>query len=70
MKHLLLASIGLVGLTSCEMTGDPSAGGLFGWSQSMSNERIASREAYRDDIQRDTAAKRAEARRLQNQMNH
>src|SRR5436189_185385 len=33
MKHLFLTLFAAAALTSCETTGDPNQGGLFGWSQ-------------------------------------
>lgn len=67
MKHLFLCLLIASSCSSCAMTGDPSEGGLFGWSQSMSNERISAREQYNRSLQADTAAKRAEVRRLEGQ---
>lgn len=69
MKHIFISIIIASSLSSCAMTGDPSDGGLFGWSQSMSNDRISAREQYNNSIQADTASKKAEARRLENQLN-
>jgi len=69
MKHFLTSFLLLSSLCSCTMTGDPSAGGLFGWSQQMSNDRISARDQYNRSIQADTASKRAEASRIQRQMN-
>ncbi len=34
-------------LTSCETTGDPTQGGLFGWSQTKANYR---QQALRDEL--------------------
>lgn len=69
MKHLFACMIIASSLSSCTMTGDPSDGGLFGWSQTMSNDRIAARDQYNRSVKADTAAKRAQARRLESQMN-
>lgn len=41
---LLLTSVSTLSLTSCETTGDPTQGGLFGWSQSKADVRIQERE--------------------------
>ncbi|MBL9178973.1 MAG: hypothetical protein JNM65_13005 [Verrucomicrobiaceae bacterium] len=61
-------------LASCETTGDPSQGGLFGWSQSKADVRIQERQntlAALDDERayqrRRTNALRAEHDRLKNQ---
>jgi len=61
-------------LSSCETTGDPSQGGLFGWSQSKADVRIQERQntlAALDDERayqrRRTNALRAEHGRLKNQ---
>lgn len=69
MKQLVLSIAIISSFSSCTMTGDPSEGGLFNWSPKMSNERIVARDQYNRSIQADTAAKRAEARRIKNQMN-
>ncbi len=68
MKRIFAAIVIASSLTSCATTGDPSEGGLFGWSQSMSNQRIADRRAMNSSIQADTQDKWAEARRLNNQL--
>jgi len=39
---LSLASAAL--LSSCATTGDPTQGGLFGWSENKAEDRIAARE--------------------------
>ncbi|WP_395752697.1 hypothetical protein [Prosthecobacter sp.] len=41
---LLTLAAGSMQLTSCETTGDPSQGGLFGWSQSKADVRIQERQ--------------------------
>ncbi|OYW73447.1 MAG: hypothetical protein B7Z37_21375 [Verrucomicrobia bacterium 12-59-8] len=68
MKHLVVSIAIASSLSSCTMTGDPSEGGLFNWSQGMSNDRISARHQYNQSIKADTAAKRAEARRIESQM--
>lgn len=50
----LLAMAGLT-LTSCETTGDPTQGGLFGWSQNKADYRIAERRDTLYSLERDTA---------------
>ncbi len=52
-------------LCSCETTGDPRQGGLFGWSESQARGRIYQREAELNAIERDTANQRARARYLE-----
>ena len=42
-------------LTSCETTGDPNQGGLFGWSQSKANYRLEEREARLNQLDRSNA---------------
>ncbi|OYW31320.1 MAG: hypothetical protein B7Z47_01415 [Chthoniobacter sp. 12-60-6] len=69
MKHLVASILVASAFSSCTMTGDPSEGGLFNWSPSMSNERISARASYNRSIQEDTAAQNAKARRLKSQMN-
>ncbi|MDB6006906.1 MAG: hypothetical protein JWR15_3893 [Prosthecobacter sp.] len=69
MKHLVASIVVASTFSSCTMTGDPSDGGLFNWSPSMSNERISARANYNRSIQADTATQNAKARRLKSQMN-
>ena len=37
-------------LAACETTGDPTRGGLFGWSETKAQRRLADREAALDHI--------------------
>jgi hypothetical protein len=55
---LLAISATLLGLSSCAYTGNPNEGGLFGWSQSMADDRIAAREEHLEDIERENAYQR------------
>lgn len=71
---LLLTSVASLSLTSCETTGDPTQGGLFGWSQNKADDRIAEREdtlrRLRSDNYRQQNRKsslQSERSRLQNQ---
>lgn len=57
MRLLCLSVLCLVGsllLTSCETTGDPRQGGLFGWSESKAQNRLADREDQLDQTESDT----------------
>ncbi len=49
-------------LTSCQTTGDPAAGGFFGWSEHKSNQRISERQMVLDELRADTARQNARAR--------
>jgi hypothetical protein len=69
MKHLFASLIIASCLSSCTMTGDPSEGGLFSWSPSMSNDRIEARRQYNEDIKADTRKQNARASYLKSQMN-
>ncbi|MFN0079347.1 MAG: hypothetical protein ACKVY0_23020 [Prosthecobacter sp.] len=68
MKLLLTSAILVASLSSCTMTGDPSEGGLFNWSPSMSNDRIEARRQYNEDIKADTRQQSARANYLKSQM--
>jgi hypothetical protein len=50
---LFLAAFAL-SLPSCNTTGDPTEGGLFGWSQSKFDERIYQKERTLHSIEQDT----------------
>ncbi len=52
-------------LCSCETTGDPNQGGLFGWSQSQANQRLDQKHATLNEIESDTSRQRARARQMQ-----
>ncbi len=69
MKHLLASIVIASSLSSCTMTGDPSDGGLFNWSPSMSNDRIVARDQYNRSIKADTRKQNAKASYLKSQMN-
>lgn len=73
-RNLLLLALGATLLSSCETTGDPNQGGLFGWSQNKADGRLAAREAHLRDLERENAyqrgrssALRAEERRANSQ---
>ena len=56
-------------LTSCETTGDPNQGGLFGWSQGKANQRIAAREQHLSDLERANAYQQGRTHALEQQAN-
>lgn len=64
MKLLLALPIVCL-LPSCAYTGDPSEGGLFGYSNSMFQDRANQKRGVINSIESDTARQRAEAARLQ-----
>ena len=67
--RLFLFAIIASSMTSCAYTGDPSEGGLLGWSSSQFNQRIDEKRQVLGGINRDTANQRAEAARLERQIN-
>jgi hypothetical protein len=50
---LLLAACAL-SLASCNTTGDPTEGGLFGWSESKFDQRINEKRHTLNNIEQDT----------------
>jgi hypothetical protein len=68
--HLILTgTIAALSLAGCETTGDPTQGGLFGWSESKAKTRQA---ALRDAVHLEhgrTASARSETSGLQAQRN-
>lgn len=58
----ILASLSF---SSCETTGDPTQGGLFGWSESQAQQRAAARRAHLYHIEEDTAAQRRYSEQLE-----
>lgn len=55
-------------LTSCETTGDPTQGGLFGWSQSKANQRISDREQRLYELERSNAYQHGRSDALEGQL--
>jgi hypothetical protein len=68
MKYIALLTV-VLGLASCAQTGDPSSGGLFGWSEPMYKQDMNNKSAYLGDVRSDTAQQRARAASLQGQVN-
>jgi hypothetical protein len=67
MKHLSLLILAAALLTSCETTGDPNQGGLFGWSQGKANYRIAEREQRLSQLDRENAYQQGRTQELEYQ---
>jgi hypothetical protein len=71
MKLPSLLSLAAVGasllLTSCETTGDPNQGGLFGWSQSKANYRLEEREQHLNQLERSNAYQQGRSSALQSE---
>ncbi|MEY4484876.1 MAG: hypothetical protein RL693_2328 [Verrucomicrobiota bacterium] len=65
--HLLLTLGAISLLTSCETTGDPNQGGLFGWSQSKANQRIDERERHLEYLDRENAYQRGRSSALEDE---
>jgi hypothetical protein len=65
---LSLAAIGAsLLLTSCETTGDPNQGGLFGWSQSKANYRLSEREQRLNQLEHSNAYQQGRTDTLENE---
>lgn len=66
MHRLLVLSLSLpLLLVSCETTGDPSQGGLFGWSSSKAEQRSAALQQQLHDVESDTAYQKGRSRALE-----
>ncbi len=61
MKRTLTLLLAVVGLSACETTGDPYAGGLFGWSSKKYDQRIQEKDTRLRGIQSDTADQNRQA---------
>jgi hypothetical protein len=71
MKRILsiFAVLGAAGLTtSCETQGDPTQGGLFGWSENKYQQREAAKVQHLHAIEADTAAQQRRANSLSGQV--
>ncbi|RBP43662.1 hypothetical protein DES53_10560 [Roseimicrobium gellanilyticum] len=71
MKLPSILSLAAVGasllLTSCETTGDPNQGGLFGWSQSKADYRLHEREQRLNQLDRSNAYQQGRTEALENE---
>jgi hypothetical protein len=66
MQRLIILSLGTtLLLTSCETTGDPSQGGLFGWSQSKAEDRSTALKQQLNAVDSDTAYQQGRSRALE-----
>jgi hypothetical protein len=67
MKTIALLSLltAFAALTSCETTGDPTQGGLFGWSEHKAQGRQADLQNHLSDVQADTADQQAKTEQLE-----
>lgn len=65
--HLLLTLGAISLLTSCETTGDPNQGGLFGWSQGKADQRIEERERHLEYLDRENAYQRGRSSALEDE---
>jgi hypothetical protein len=67
-RPLLLLLAGAL-LTACETTGDPSQGGLFGWSQQKADQRINDRQTQLQSLQESNAYEAGRTSSLQQTAN-
>jgi len=67
MKLFFASLIIASGLSSCTTTGDPSQGGLFGWSESKADVRIQERLETLQDIEAERRWQRATTRSLRDE---
>jgi hypothetical protein len=66
MHRLILLSLGTtLLLTSCETTGDPSQGGLFGWSSNKADQRSAALQQHLQAVESDTSYQQGRSRALE-----
>ena len=66
MHRLILLSLGTaLLLSSCETTGDPSQGGLFGWSQGKADQRSAALQQQLQSVDSDNAYQQGRSRALE-----
>ena len=71
MKYLFFTlPLFALALTSCETTGDPTQGGLFGWSQNKADQRIYERRDALYGIQSDTDYQVRRSSQLEAQRNN
>lgn len=67
MKSLPLLCLPFL-LCSCETTGDPNQGGLFGWSSSKADQRLEQKHATLNALESDTTSQQKRSARLESQI--
>lgn len=67
-KILVLLFMGcLLAMTGCETTGDPSKGGLWGWSEDKAQQRISEREGQKTSLESEQQAEAARTAALESE---
>jgi len=58
LRNTATLALGVMALTlsSCQTTGDPTQGGLFGWSEGKAQQRLGAREAVLRDTRDATSS--------------
>jgi hypothetical protein len=69
MRNILLATLTAAALSSCATTGDPSSGGLFGWSEQQYQQDMANKRSYLNATNADTARMNSQAAGVRSQIN-
>lgn len=69
MKFLPLLCLPFL-LCSCETTGDPNQGGLFGWSPSKADQRIEQKHSTLNALESDTSSQQRRSSRMQSQLDN
>jgi hypothetical protein len=67
LRLLSLSFLAAAALSSCQTTGDPGAGGLFGWSESKAQVRQQVLRQHLENVESDTAYQRRRAAQLEEQ---
>ena len=67
MKSAILLCLPFL-LCSCETTGDPNQGGLFGWSSSKADQRLEQKQATLNALESDTSSQRRRSTHMQSQI--
>ena len=65
--RLLLSAIALGTLASCQTTGDPSQGGLFGWSENKAQGRQQALQQHLNYVEGNNAYQRDRSAQLEQQ---
>jgi hypothetical protein len=65
LRPFALCAAALLGLAACETTGDPTQGGLFGWSESMAKTRQEALHSALELEEGRTSAARSQTSSLQ-----
>jgi hypothetical protein len=67
---VILSAALLVTLDSCQTTGDPTKGGLFGWSKAKARQDTSAMQRQLDDLESDNVCQQRRTHELEQAASH